>query len=235
MTTADTGLRPTSARPGSDPPGPALAQVADQPAVWIAADSVAAALARGPIAQPDAVRAQAMPRWRREEFLAARALLRGLLRWVAGPAAQAPVDADDRGRPFLRDWPELGISISHDSGFVAVAVARGTDVGVDIQAPPSQLDEHVMRRCLGRHFATVHRQPRQARIRTFTWVWTVQEACVKASGAGLAGCPWTIDVAPGAPSGQWRDIRWTIVPGLVDIPLSCAFVKGADELCLYRP
>jgi 4'-phosphopantetheinyl transferase len=195
--------------------------------VWVAVDRLDAALARGPVARCDAGRAAALPPWRSREFLAARALLRTLLRQVAGAAGWAAIGADERGRPVLICWPQIGISISHDGEFVAACAGQGTDVGVDIQVPPDQLNEAVMRRCLGPYLHRLAGQPQADRIRAFTWLWTAQEACVKASGAGLADRPWSIDVPPGAVSGQWRGYRWNVLRHLSEIPVSCAFADPA--------
>ncbi|NBH07026.1 4'-phosphopantetheinyl transferase superfamily protein, partial [Amycolatopsis sp. SID8362] len=65
--------------------------------------------------------------------------------------------------------------------------------------------------------------PRARRAREFAWVWTVQEACVKAAGTGLGGRPWSIDVRPGALSGRWGGFTWLSLRTRSPVPLSCAF------------
>jgi 4'-phosphopantetheinyl transferase len=218
-----------SARPGTGEASfPVISRASLVPEVWVAVDRADAALARGPVAQRDAARAAAMPPWRSAEFLAARALLRTLLGQVAGAAGQAAIVADERGRPVLAGWPQIGVSISHDGGYVAACAGRGTDVGVDIQVPPDQVSEAVMRRCLGPRLGLLDGQPQADRIRAFTWLWTTQEACVKASGMGLAGRPWSVDVPPGAISGRWQGYRWAALRDSSAIPLSCAFADPGD-------
>lgn len=209
---------------------PAITQVSLVPEVWVAVDRLDLALARGPVARRDAARAAALPPWRSREFLAGRALLRTLLHEMAGPASAADIDVGQRGRPVLARWPRLGISISHDGGYVAASAGRDTDVGVDIQVPPGQLGEPVIRRCLGPYLGLLDGRPQADRIHAFTWLWTAQEACVKASGMGIADRPWSIDVPPGATRGRWRKYHWIALPELSQIPLSCAFADPAGQV-----
>jgi 4'-phosphopantetheinyl transferase len=63
-------------------------------------------------------------------------------------------------------------------------------------------------------------------------VWSVQEACVKATGSGLSGRPWSIDVPPGRGRGRWRAYRWVSFRGQSAVPLSCAFL---DPTASDRP
>lgn len=88
-----------------------------------------------PVAARDRAAAARLPPWRGEEYAAARTLLRALLREVGEDLEGGPVAADPRGRPYLPDRPDLGVSLSHSSGWVAAAVGRDRDVGVDVQIP----------------------------------------------------------------------------------------------------
>ncbi|MFJ9624882.1 hypothetical protein [Streptomyces sp. NPDC101181] len=77
---------------------------------------------------------------RRDDVLAARLLLRLCAARLTGwpPRELVPVQfcADcgrhGHGRPFLRDHPEVGISLSHADGLVAAAAGPGA-VGVDVE------------------------------------------------------------------------------------------------------
>jgi 4'-phosphopantetheinyl transferase len=163
-------------------------------------------------------------RWRAVERGAARALLRRLLAAVAGPAAaRAPLGARERGQPYLVGRPDLEISLSHSDGLVAAAVHTGAGpVGVDIQAP-HPVGDRLVRRCCPRHAAELLRLPSPDRDRELAWIWTVQESCAKATGAGLALRPWTIPVAPGHTRGGWRSLRWQALRACSPTPLSCAY------------
>ncbi|MCF3103096.1 4'-phosphopantetheinyl transferase superfamily protein [Streptomyces roseoverticillatus] len=171
----------------------------------------------------DRTTAATLPRWRATEFLASRALLRHLLRAVLPEQADAPVHADGHGRPALSGHPGTGISISHDGDAIAVAVAPHRRVGVDVQQPADSAPDTLLRRCLGRHTEAVSTLPERQRAVELAWVWTVQEACVKAAGTGLSGRPWEIDVTPGRPRGQWDTYEWISLRERSRTPLSCAF------------
>ncbi|MET9548399.1 4'-phosphopantetheinyl transferase superfamily protein [Streptomyces sp. NPDC006627] len=172
--------------------------------------------------EDDLRQARGLPRWRAEEFTAGRAVLRRLLRQVRADLVGAAVRKDRRGRPILDGHPGVGISVSHDGGTIAAAVGPGRRVGVDVQLPPEPLSEALVRRCLRGRAPQVSALPEPDRSTEFARVWTVQEACVKAEGTGLAGSPWTIDVEPGRDTGRWGPYRWVSLRRS-PIPLSCAF------------
>ncbi|MFM9368746.1 4'-phosphopantetheinyl transferase family protein [Streptomyces sp. Da 82-17] len=201
-------------------PSPLVTQVA--PDVWVARGGRRrwAAVAPHPL---DRESADGLPPWRAAEFLASRALLRALLATTLPALADAPVTADADGRPVLDGHPDTGISISHDGEAVAVAVAPHRTVGVDVQLPQDRAPESLLRRCLGGHADAVLHLPERQRAAELAWVWTAQEACVKAAGTGLAGRPWQIDVPPHQLLGRWGEFTWVSLRGRSRTPLSCAF------------
>jgi 4'-phosphopantetheinyl transferase len=139
------------------------------------------------------------PGSREREFLAGRDLLRMLLRVAAPAAADDEVVTYPGGKPYLREHPGLGISVSHDRGAVAVCLGADRAVGIDVQIPDDS--------------------PERA------WAWTVREALVKTTGEGLAGRPWDIHVPPGRGSGTWRSCHWVSLRGRSSIPVSYAYRK----------
>lgn len=193
-----------------------------RPGVYVAVARTDDLLARRQDHRDDEARVAGLPGWRAAEHLAGRALLRRLLRRVAPAAAELPVRPDDRGRPQL-PGSRVGVSVSHDGGTVAACAGIGLDVGVDVQTPPADVDDRLLQRCLRAAAGELTGLTPAERSLAFSWVWTVQEACVKADGLGLAGRPWAIDVRPGARSGRWGRYEWRSLPGLSPIPLSCAF------------
>ncbi|MYS21919.1 4'-phosphopantetheinyl transferase superfamily protein [Streptomyces sp. SID4948] len=168
------------------------------------------------------------PLWRQRETLAGRGLLRALLAELLPWAAAAPIVRDGAGRPALAGLPEVGISLSHDGGTVAAAVAPGRRVGVDVQLPPDEVSDGMLRRCLHERAGQVAALPPAARLHEFAWIWSVQEACVKAEGTGIAGRPWAIDVPVRPRHGRWRDLTWMSLRDRTSTPVSCAF---GDLLC----
>lgn len=178
----------------------------------------------------DLASARVMAPRRRAEFLAGRAALRQLLRTVRPGLADAAVRADPRGRPGLAGHPEVGISVSHDGDTFAVAVAPGRRVGVDVQLPPVEPSDNLLRRCLRERADQLAALPPAGRGGELAWVWTVQEACVKATGEGLAGRPWSIDVPLGRRRGRWGPYAWVSLRDHSPIPLSCAFTDPPADL-----
>ncbi|MFB8237874.1 4'-phosphopantetheinyl transferase family protein [Kitasatospora purpeofusca] len=183
---------------------------------------------RDDLAPDDLARARSLPPWRAEQFLTGRATLRRLLREVRPDLAGVPVRPDPRGRPRLLGHPDVGVSISHDGGLSAAAVAPGRRVGVDLQLPSGEPSAGMLRRCLREHAARLENLPAPERAREFAWVWTVQESCVKAAGTGLAGRPWAVAVTPGHRHGRWGRYRWISLRDSSPVPLSCAFTSLAD-------
>jgi 4'-phosphopantetheinyl transferase len=197
-------------------------EVSQHPKVWVAVAPLADALALKTASPAEVAHANTLPGRRAAEFLAGRSLLRSLLRQTIGCAA-APIEPDSRGRPVLVGVPRVGVSISHDERFVAACVGRQAKVGVDVQTPPDDVEEPMLRRVLRGQADRLTGSPPVRRAREFTWVWTVQEAVVKARGLGLAGRPWAIDVPLGADGGEWEGYRWVSLRGHSRIPVSCAF------------
>ncbi|HEU5471331.1 MAG TPA: 4'-phosphopantetheinyl transferase superfamily protein [Actinophytocola sp.] len=162
-------------------------------------------------ARPDAERA------------AVRDLLRRLLAEVVPDAADTPIAARPSGAPYLPQRPDLTISLSHSNGWLAAAVGAGTVVGVDVQLPYPAPDGLLRRCCRPAAVAALSALPAGGRDLEFAWIWTAQEACVKATGSGLAGRPWTIPVEVGQRTGAWRELRWRALREHSRIPVTCAW------------
>ncbi|WP_406067784.1 4'-phosphopantetheinyl transferase superfamily protein [Streptomyces sp. NBC_01020] len=203
-------------------------EVADR--VWVAE----AAAGRTPPSthRDDLRRAALLPEWRAREFLAGRGLLRRLITAVHPAADGARIAADERGRPRIAGLPGVGISVSHSGGAVAAGVAVGRAVGVDLQQPAESVSALFARQVLHGHADRVTALPPERAAEEVAWVWTVQEACVKASGAGVSGRPWTIDVRPGSRHGHWGAYRWISLRDRSQTPFSCAFsTRPAPAAC----
>lgn len=125
------------------------------------------------------------------------------------------------GEPFLPERPDLAVSVSRDGGWVAAAVGHADGIGIDVQCP-QPVRAARLRRC-GSSTARVALAalPDLERDLEYARIWTVQEACVKATGAGLAGRPWTIPVEVGQWDGAWRACHWHSLRGL-GVPVSVA-------------
>ncbi|MFD8640756.1 4'-phosphopantetheinyl transferase family protein [Streptomyces zaomyceticus] len=205
-------------------------------------DEVLAAL---PVAPADRASAGALPPWRAVEHTASRTLLRALLREIGEDLRGGPVAARPGGRPYLPGRPDLGVSLSHSGGWVAAAVGGNRGVGVDVQTP-APVGDRLLRLCCSPGDAeALTALPEDSRRREFAWIFTVQEACVKAVGAGLSGRPWNVPVALGQRTGEWTDgradgragdpageraqtwgrVRWCAPRDRHPVPVGCAWTE----------
>lgn len=148
------------------------------------------------------------------ESAAARDLLSRLL-------PKARVATKPNGRPYLPNQPDLSVSLSHSGEWVAAAVGVGVDVGVDVQVPEPVSEGLINKCCTVASSATLAGRP--DRDQEFAWIWTAQEACVKATGQGLGGLPWRIPVDVGQRTGTWQGVRWLQLRGRSPVPASCAY------------
>ncbi|MEU7117546.1 4'-phosphopantetheinyl transferase family protein [Streptomyces zaomyceticus] len=202
-------------------------------------------LAALPVAPADRAPAAALPPWRAVEYTASRTLLRALLREIGEDLRGGPVAARPGGRPYLPGRPDLGVSLSHSGGWVAAAVGRNRDVGVDVQTP-APVGDRLLRLCCSPGDAeALAALPEDGRRREFAWIFTVQEACVKAVGAGLSGRPWNVPVALGQRTGEWTGeptgeptgeraeeraeargrVRWCAPRDRHPVPVGCAWTE----------
>jgi 4'-phosphopantetheinyl transferase len=138
----------------------------------------------------------------REMFLLGRAMARAL---VGRALDVAPHDwrwtENARGRPEIAaPATDLRFNLSHSAGLVACAIARGRDVGVDV--------EHLRRRRIDRAIVRRYCSPAEcadidaygdAWQDRFLLYWTLKEAYLKARGLGVALPLADISFDPGPP------------------------------------
>ena len=94
------------------------------------------------------------------------------------------------GKPALAEpWSWLGFNVAHSGGLMLVALARGREVGVDVERiDPARAAGPIADAVFSpREAAALRRLPDPARTRAFFSCWTRKEACVKATGEGIAG------------------------------------------------
>jgi len=131
----------------------------------------------------------------RKAYVGAHALLRTLLSQAM--PGEAPPRAwrfaeGPRGKPHLdpAQARDVRFNLSHCRGMVAVAIAQGAEVGVDVEAiERHDFDEDAI---AASHFCAAERA-RLARIadaasrkHAFLALWTAKEALIKALGDGLS-------------------------------------------------
>ena len=120
-------------------------------------------------------------------------LTRGLARTVLArytgvhPKALRFVE-DSHGRPALDPRTDLSFNLSNTEGLIACAVARGRQIGVDVECtdrPALTLDiaEHYFSKI---EIAELRALPREQQLDRFFDYWTLKEAYIKARGLGLS-------------------------------------------------
>ncbi|MCC7176843.1 MAG: 4'-phosphopantetheinyl transferase superfamily protein [Acidobacteria bacterium] len=127
----------------------------------------------------------------RERFVIGRALARlQLSRYLGGDPRQWSFVANAHGRPELLargGAPTFGFNVSHTRGLVAFAMARTTDVGVDVECIDRVLTHDIADRFFApAEVATLRALPARDQARVFFDFWTLKEAYIKARGMGLA-------------------------------------------------
>ena len=127
----------------------------------------------------------------RHHYLVAHALVRTTLSRYADVEPAAWVfHSGPHGRPEVAGHDTtaaLRFNLTHTNGMVAVAVARGADVGVDAEGfRVRDTGVDIARRFFApAETAHLERQPPADRLRVFLEVWTLKEAYIKAIGKGL--------------------------------------------------
>jgi 4'-phosphopantetheinyl transferase len=114
------------------------------------------------------------------EWMAGRFLVKTMVEQALdtpAPLAETTIDHQDQGAPFVREYPDLRISISHSGDYAGVALTIQTDMdmGVDIEQIGKAPDPGFMRLAFTqREIQAMETTPRKI----FTH-WTVKEAFLK--------------------------------------------------------
>jgi 4'-phosphopantetheinyl transferase len=148
----------------------------------------------------------------RERFVVRRGALRCILgRYLGVAPADVALVEKDLEKPFVADAQRAGdvrFNLSHSGELALVAVARGREVGVDIeQARPEVAKERIPEQFFSRREVEVLRGlPQEHQVQGFFNCWTRKEAYVKAVGEGLS-LPldsFEVSLAPDEPAALLR-------------------------------
>ena len=160
----------------------------------------------------------------RERHVVARGGLRVVLGHHLGmKPAQLRLGVNSHGKPMLAadsaGADDIRFNLSHSGAFVLLVLARGREVGVDVEQIRDDLPHLDMAArffSVAEHAALVA-QPPSHRVLFFFETWTRKEAYVKGRGGGLSiptqefsvhvdgTTPHPVDDGAGAPSpGSWR-------------------------------
>lgn len=151
----------------------------------------------------------------RERFVLGRAMLRSVLAGHLG-IAQSSIDlkTSEYGKPQLAD-ESVGVhfNLSHSGELVLLALARGMEIGVDVeQLRPVKRRDQIARGILSEaQWRTYEAMNGDQRQQAFFRVWTRKEAIVKATGRGLSFPLADVEVTLTA--GEARLLRFGNLPG----------------------
>ena len=167
----------------------------------------------------------------RERFTVARGLLRTILAgYLGNDPRQLRFCYSPNGKPALvsqSGLDSLRFNVSHSHELALIAIARGREVGIDLECCfPQIADEYVADRFFSRQeVALLRALPPSVRSRAFFIYWTLKEAYVKGSGEGLSirldhfdvssalVGPVALQSANGVPKQTSRWSLHTLIPG----------------------
>ena len=124
----------------------------------------------------------------RDLFIVGRGILRNILsRYVSEPAEKLVFRYGSKGKPYLRDRPEVQFNLAHSGGRAVYAVG-GEELGVDIElVKPSTDWRKISRRFFSpREIEELERLDPTQQLRGFFSCWARKEAYIKAIGEGIA-------------------------------------------------
>lgn len=127
----------------------------------------------------------------RHLFLVAHALVRTVLSKYADVAPQDwRFAAIGNGKPVIapeHNLPDLQFNLAHTKGLAAVAVARGREVGSDVEDMTRRINYDIARyNFAGIEADDVEAQSDDRRASRFMDYWTLKEAYIKARSLGLS-------------------------------------------------
>lgn len=128
----------------------------------------------------------------RQRFVISRGLLRAILgRYLDTAPGELRFRYSEHGKPSLVpafDGGGLRFNLSHSDGLALYAVARGREVGVDLERvrPVLEAEQIAERFFSARENAALRALPAHLKSRAFFACWTRKEAFVKAVGGGIS-------------------------------------------------
>ena len=207
---------------------------------WAALDEDGADLARfaGTLADDERCRARRFRLERdRRRYIVRRAILRELLsRYLGIAPARVRLRTGPFGKPCVAEG-DLRFSLSHSQGLALYAVARGLEVGCDLEFRDPRL---ACGRVAERFFSppelrVLRSLPAERWAEGFFNCWTRKEAYVKARGLGLS-LPldsFAVTLAPGEPAALLHGCDGWSVRALEPAPLyHAAVVARGDDWSL---
>jgi phosphopantetheinyl transferase len=144
----------------------------------------------GALVEEEVARAARARPGRGAKFTAVRGTLRiALARTLDLAPSEVPIVYGVHGKPALDAalGSDVHFNVSHTGGLAAIALARGREVGVDVelQRPRKRLDLLARAALTPAERACLERLPDRARLAAFLDAWSAKEAYSKLLGRGL--------------------------------------------------
>ncbi|MBW4651005.1 MAG: 4'-phosphopantetheinyl transferase superfamily protein [Kastovskya adunca ATA6-11-RM4] len=143
----------------------------------------------------------------RQRFIAARGILRTLLgRYLAIEPHQLQFRYQPRGKPVLVEscgGKQLFFNLSHSNDLALYAVTLERQVGIDLEylRPISDAEQLAKRFFSAGEYEAIRALSPSQKQEAFFRYWTCKEACIKATGEGLAQLDKVeISLTPEAPA-----------------------------------
>jgi 4'-phosphopantetheinyl transferase len=146
-------------------------------------------------------------------FVVARAAMRAILGgYLAVRSERVELVGDDREKPRLADIHAAGdlcFNLAHSGELALLAVARGVEVGVDVerQRPIDRVEQIARRYFHPREAVEIMAEPADERAAAFLRCWTGKEAVLKAIGLGMSVALDRFHVPHKGHSGTWIEIN----------------------------
>ncbi len=169
----------------------------------------------------------------RKNFVTGRSLLRVILgQYLEIGPSQISLAYEERGKPRLSapaGAAALHFNLSHSRNLVLCAVSRLAPVGVDVEQirPMPELADIAASFCAAPENALLNAAPPDKKLEVFFSIWTRKEACLKATGEGLAGSLAQLDGSQTPPG--WSLQTLAPAPGFIGA-FACA-ASGAAPQC----
>ncbi len=151
---------------------------------------------------------------------------------AASPGPGRP--ARPAGQAARLPGPPVRLSISHSGDLVAVALTRGVEVGIDVEAVTSGGARMPALALSPTERTKLDELPATSRNESFLRYWTRKEAVLKATGYGLGVAPASLTVSP--PDEAPALLAWTAEPALtaavflVDLAAAPGYVASLATL-----
>jgi 4'-phosphopantetheinyl transferase len=161
---------------------------------------------------------------------------RGILRELLGVKARENFVYGAYGKPRLAD-SEIRFNVSHSHDVAMIAIARGREVGCDIERiDASFADDKIAERFFSPYeVAALRALPKEDQCAAFFRCWTRKEAYIKACGMGMSLALDSFDVTLGERPALLRGAEgWSL--GDVEAPEGyAAAVVLADQPGMIMP